>query len=679
MEQSLSINKKFLYVFLYTNKVQGLITTIKFFFDFYRLFKEFFMDMPNVEPYGFWKSKISSEMVASHNVKLNFADIESDTIYYEEIRPNEKGRTAVVKQKIGQSAQDLLTEQYNARTKVHEYGGKSFFVKKNQVYFVNFNDQNIYVIKDDLKISQVTNEENCRFADIVFAEKENSLYCVQEKHLKNGVENSIVKIDLKSREKTTVVKGFDFFASLTLSPDEKHLAFISWNHPNMPWDGSNLMVCDLSNKVPLKKVAGNEHESIFQPLYGPDNRLYFVSDKTNYWNIYVLKDSIEPVVTKEAEFAFPLWQLGYTSYCFFKRDNRFFICCTFSKDGKDFLAEIDLENNKLTVLDFPFTYYCNLKSYNDKIVCAAASSVEESCFILIDMKKKKYEIFKKVSNQKLAKEDISQPKQVEFISDGKKVFAFYYPPKNSQYIAPKNDLPPLIVKSHGGPTGQSKAIFNMEVQFWTSRGYALLDVNYSGSSGYGRDYRDRLNGYWGIYDVDDCCNGALFLVEQKLAHPKKLIIRGGSAGGYTTLAALAFKKVFNAGASYFGVSDLESMTLQTHKFESHYLERLVGPYPLRKDLFFERSPLNFVNNFSCPIILFQGEDDLIVPKNQSEKLYTALLKKKIPTAYLLFAKEGHGFRNGKNIQKALDAEHYFYSKIFNFSVEGINPIKIDNL
>jgi dipeptidyl aminopeptidase/acylaminoacyl peptidase len=638
------------------------------------------MDMPHVEPYGFWKSKISSEMVASHNVKLNFADIESDTIYFEEMRPNEKGRTVIVKQKIGQKALDLLPEKYNARTRVHEYGGKSSFVNKNQVYFVNFNDQNIYVINEDLKIFPITNEENCRYADIVFSQKRNCLYCVQEKHLKTQVENSIVKIDLKNQKKTTIVNGFDFFASLSLSLDEKNLAFISWNHPNMPWDGTNLMVCEVdSDKFFIKKVAGGENESIFQPSFGPDNHLYFVSDKTNFWNLYVVKESIKPIVIKDAEFAFPLWQLGYTSYCFFKRDEKYFICCTYSKDGKDFLAEIDLQNNKLTNLDFPFTYYCNLKSFNDKIVCTAASPIEESCFILIDMKKKKYEIIKKVSNQTLAKEDISLPKQIEYISDGKKVFAFYYPPKNSEYRAPKNDLPPLIVKSHGGPTGQSKAIFNMEVQFWTSRGYALLDVNYSGSSGYGKDYRDRLNGNWGIYDVDDCCDGALFLVDQKLAHPKKLIIRGGSAGGYTTLAALAFKKVFNAGASYFGVSDLESMTLQTHKFEAHYLERLIGPYPSKKDLFFQRSPINFVNNFSCPIILFQGEDDMIVPKNQAEMLYSVLIKKKIPTAYLLFSKEGHGFRNAKNIQKALDAEHYFYSKIFNFSIEGIDPVKIENL
>lgn len=639
---------------------------------------EFFMDIPS-QAYGSWQSKITAEMVATKSVKLSFSEMDKDFIYYEEIRPDEQGRSVIIKQKFNKKPVDLLPKEYNARTKVHEYGGKSFFVNDSDVYFVNFNDQKIYKIDQQLRISPITEGENFRYGDIIFDKKKNHIYCVQEEHEKNNVINSVIKIDLKTNAKTTIAKGHDFYASLTISPDSKKLAFIAWDHPNMPWDGTYLMVYNIEKKT-TETLAGSDNESIFQPSFGPDDYLYFVSDRSNFWNLYRINGSVEPVFPMEAEMGEPLWQLGYTSYAFVKKKDKLFVYCIYTKNGKDYLAEIDLKEKKIKSLNLPFSFYNNLRSFEDKLICLAASPTDENCLILIDANSFKYEVVKRSRDLNLEKEYISIPEPIEFLSNNKKVFAFYYPPKNPNFVGPSDDLPPLIVKSHGGPTAQSKAELKLEMQYWTSRGFACVDVNYSGSSGYGREYRLSLNGNWGVLDVEDCINAALYLVKNKKAHPKRLIVRGSSAGGYTTLASLAFKKVFSAGASYFGVSDLESLARDMLKFESHYLDKLIGPYPERKDLYFARSPINFADHFSCPVILLQGKEDAVVPKEQAEIMYRALLKNKIPCAYLLFENEQHGFRDAKNIKRALEAEHYFYSKVLGFKLlDKITPIKIDNL
>ncbi len=635
------------------------------------------MDIPIAE-YGSWQSKITAETVATKSIKFGFSEIDGDTIYYEEIRPENDGKSSLVKQKIGKEPVDLLPKQYNVRTRIHEYGGKSFFVKEKEIYFVNFNDQRIYKIDGNI-VTHLTEGENFRYADIVFDKEKNCLYSVQEEHKKEAVINSVIKIDLKTKAKTTIASGRDFYASLTLSLDNKKLAFISWNHPNMPWDGANLMVYQIDEKK-LNKVAGGVDESIFQPSFGPDGRLYFVSDKNNFWNLYCLeKDELQPIYLSDAEMGVPLWQLGITTYSFIQKNDKLFIYAICSKNGRDLLSEIDISEKKVKEIKLPFTSLTNIKSSKDKLIFFAQSATLENSLILYDTVKKDLAIVKHSRKTDLKQEYISKPEAIEFLSNNKKIYAFYYPPKNPDFAAPKDSLPPLIVKSHGGPTGQSKGVLNLETQYWTSRGFALVDVNYCGSSGYGREYRQSLYGKWGVADVDDCCNAALYLVKMKKAHPKKLIVRGGSAGGYTTLACLAFTKVFNAGASYFGLSELITFIQHTHKFEARYLDKLIGPYPKEKDLYIKRSPLYSADKISCPVLLLQGEEDMVVPKEQAEMMFKALLKQKIPTAYLLFPHEQHGFRSSKNIKRALEAEHYFYSKIFGFEVmDKIEPINIEN-
>jgi dipeptidyl aminopeptidase/acylaminoacyl peptidase len=640
------------------------------------------MAFSNVQPYGSWDSKFSAKEIAEKTVKLNFLDIGKEKIYFDEIKAKEGGKTFLFEKSFDGEEKNVLGKEFSVRTRANEYGGKSFFVEEDFILFCNDEDQNIYRRFKSGKIEKITNTENVRYADLCFDKKRNLLFCVEEKHEGENVINSLICIDLKTKSKKTVKRGADFYSSITISPNSKKLAYLYWDLPNLPWDGTTLVISDIKENGELEnevKVAGGEKESIFQPLFSPDNILYFVSDRTNFWNIYKYEEEeVFPIFLKEAEFGYPQWLFSFSTYCFVEKKENYSIVCTYVENGVFHLAEIDLKDKSLKEIEnLPFNYFFNLKSNLKDVVFIAASPTLEKSIVLMDGKTKKFKIIKK--SKSVDEKYISAPQSLKFLSGDKNVYAFYYPPKNPEFEGPKGEKPPLLVHVHGGPTAQSFPFLKMGLQYFTSRGFAVLDVNYSGSTGFGREYRERLYGNWGVLDVKDCVAAAKFVCEKGLGSRDKVIISGGSAGGYTTLASLVFEDFFEVGTSYFGICDLEALALHTHKFESKYLERLIGPYPKDKELYFKRSPINFVENFSCPLILFQGGEDKIVPKSQAEKMYKALLKKKIPVAYVLFEKEGHGFRDAKNIEKALENELYFYSKILNFKLpKKVGEVEIKN-
>lgn len=627
---------------------------------------------PKVEaPYGTWKSPITPELIAADAVKVGGpGEIDGD-IYFSELRPFEKGRTTIVRMTSEGTFEELIPSQYNVRSTVHEYGGGSSFAADGSIYFSNFSDQQLYRRDASGKISQFTNEKDCRFADGCAAGK--FLIYVMEDHT-NGVDNSLVLITQEGKVRR-IAEGSDFYSGPRVSPDGKRLAYYSWNHPNMPWDGGELKVALINEDGTLGKtvvVAGGPNESICQHSWGPDGRLYYISDRSGWWNLYSEGKALYPM---EAEIGFPQWFFGQTFFDFWGKDKIVFV---YSKLGSDSLAV--LENGKLRELAVPFTAIEDISISGDHLYFVGASPRIPSALVKYNLTTNEWSVFKKSRELKVNHNYISTPQAIEFPSEGgRTAYAFYYPPKNMQSRGMVGEFPPLLVLSHGGPTAHSNPGFNLEIQYWTSRGVAVVDVNYGGSSGYGRVYRDLLQGKWGIVDVDDCTHAALYCAENGLADRERLCIAGGSAGGFTTLACLTFRDVFKAGASFFGVSDLEALTLDTHKFESRYLDGLVGPYPAGRDIYTERSPIHHVDQITCPIILLQGDEDKIVPPPQSEKMYQSLLERGIPTAYLLFKNEQHGFRQSENIKRSLEAEAYFFSKIFGFELaDSIEPVEIAN-
>jgi dipeptidyl aminopeptidase/acylaminoacyl peptidase len=525
-----------------------------------------------------------------------------------------------------------------------------------------------------------------RYADPAVDASRNRLICVREDHTVTGAEavNSLVAIPTDGNEDCGValVTGNDFYSSPRVSPDGRRLAWLTWNHPNMPWDGTELWVGAFSDDGSIKdaaRIAGGLQESIFQPEWSPEGELYFVADLSGWWNLYRLNnDAAEIVVAMEAEFGMPQWGFGMSSYAFAGRDK---IICAFIENGTAKLGVVDTQKKELEEVSSSFTDFRYLRASADRAVMRAASPTQSASIVSLDLRTREFEILRRSNDVAVDPGYFSIPQAIEFpTSDGLTAHAFFYPPKNRDYRGPSEDKPPLLVQSHGGPTAAATTALSLGIQFWTSRGIAVLDVNYGGSTGFGRAYRERLKNNWGLVDVDDCANGAKYLVDQGLADGNRLMITGGSAGGYTTLCALAFRNTFNAGASHYGVSDAEALAKETHKFESRYLDGLMGPYPAKREIYFQRSPINFTASLSCPVIFFQGLEDKVVPPNQAETMVEALREKGIPVAYLPFEGEQHGFRQATNIKRALEAELYFYSRVFGFELaDAVDPIEIDNL
>jgi len=426
-------------------------------------------------------------------------------------------------------------------------------------------------------------------------------------------------------------------------------------------------------------VAGGGSESIFQPEWSPDGVLYFVSDRTGWWNLYRWHNgSIEPLYEMEAEFGVPQWVFGMSTYAFASARH---LICAYTREGSWRLARLDTLTRQLEPIATPYSAISGLRATAERAVFVAGSPVEFPALVQLDLATAQLTVLRRSSTIAVDPGYLAVPQPITFPTEhGLMAHAFFYPPRNRDYVAPPGERPPLLVRCHGGPTAAAASVLNLGIQYWTSRGIAVLVVNYGGSTGYGRAYRERLNGQWGVVDVDDCVNGARYLAERGVVDGNRLAITGGSAGGYTTLCALTFRDVFKAGASYYGISDLEVFVRDTHKFESHYLDRLIGPYPERRDLYHDRSAIHFSDRLSCPVIFFQGLEDKIVPPNQAELMVQALRARGVPVAYLAFPGEQHGFRHAENIKRALEAELYFYSRVFGFQLaDPVEPIHIDNL
>jgi len=640
---------------------------------------------PQVAPYGSWKSPITSDLIASGAVRLLEIALDGDDVYWLESRPVEGGRYVIVRRTADGHTVDVTPAPFNGRTRVHEYGGAPFAVRNGTVYFSNFVDQRLYRQEVGAQPQPLTPEQDLRYADGVIDHRRGRMICVREDHTVEGSEavNTLVSLDLKGGGGGQVlVSGNDFYSSPRLHPDGSRLAWLTWNHPNMPWDGTELWVAEFradGSLAQAERVAGGVDESIFQPEWSPDGILHFVSERTGWWNLCRWRDGrVEPLCEMAAEFGKPQWVFGMSTYAFESSER---IICAYTVQGRWHLASLNTRAGKLEPINTPYTEVYGLRAQPGHAVFLAGSPTEPASVVHLDLQSGQLEVLRRSSDITVAAGYVSIPEAVEFPTEGGlTAHAFFYAPKNCDYVALSSDLPPLLVISHGGPTGSASSVLSWDIQYWASRGFAVVDVNYGGSTGYGRPYRQRLNGQWGVVDVDDCVNAARYLAQRDNVDGDRLAIRGGSAGGYTTLSALAFRDVFKAGASYFGVSDLEALTQDTHKFESRYLDRLVGPYPERRDLYQQRSPIHHTDRLSCPMILFQGLEDKVVPPNQAELMVEAVRAKGLPVAYVPFEGEQHGFRRAENIKRALDTELYFYSRVFGFELaDEVESVSIENL
>jgi dipeptidyl aminopeptidase/acylaminoacyl peptidase len=637
-----------------------------------------------VAPYGSWKSPITSDLIVADTVGLEQPQLDGDDVCWVESRPAEGGRNVIVRRGPDGRTADQTPAPFNARTCVHESGGGAYAAADGTLYFANFTDQRLYRQDRDALPRPITPEGDLRYADGVVDRRRGRLVCVREDHTAGGEPaNTLVSLAADGGDAGRVlVSGNDFYAAPRLSPDGARLAWLTWNHPNLPWDGTELWAAEVRADGTLGKgerVAGGPDESVFQPEWSPDGLLHFVSDRTGWWNLYRRRAGRdEPLCPRAAEFGRPQWLFGMSTYAFASAGQ---VVCTWVERGVWRLGLLDTATGTLDPVEAPCTEIEYVRAAKGRAVFVAGSPAESAAVVWLDLASRRFEVLRRASATPLDPGYLSAPEVIEFPTEGgRTAYGFFYPPRNRDFTAPAGERPPLVVLSHGGPTWSASTRLRPEVQYWTSRGFAVLDVNYGGSSGHGRDYRRRLDGLWGVVDVDDCVNGARHLVSRGLADGRRLAIRGRSAGGYTTLCALTFRDVFRAGASHFGVSDLEALAKDTHKFESRYLDRLIGPYPARRDLYRERSPIHFTDRLSCPVILFQGLEDKIVPPNQAERMVEVLRQKGLPVAYVAFPDEQHGFRRAENIKRALDGEFAFYARVFGFTpADPLEPVSIENL
>ena len=644
------------------------------------------MNQRSLAPHGAWASPITIDLLLNGAVSIGRGAMprwDGDDLYWSELRPTEAGRQVIVRRSGGVNA-DVIPAGYNARTRVHEYGGGHYAVHDGTVWFANFDDQRIYRQERGGEPKPITPAVDIRHADLLVESGRGRIFAVREDHTTGAGEavNTLVALDWKGdREAITVAAGNDFYSSPRISPDGRRLAWLTWNHPNMPWDGCELWVGELDAKgaaTGARLVAGGPTESIYQPEWSPGGELYFVSDRNDWWNIYRAQgDGDEPVCHRAAEFGSPQWSFGQTNYAFVGAQE---IACLYSEAGGTKLGRIDTVKGTVQNTELLYTGLSGIAASRRRVALVATSPTLSERILVVDLDSGAQEVAKVSNPAHIDPGYFSIPQAIEFPTEGGlTAHAYYYPPKNKDYAAPAGEKAPLVVHCHGGPTAAASPGFNLEVQYWTSRGFGIVDVNYGGSSGYGRAYRLRLNGNWGVVDVDDCVNAARHLVRRGLADGKRVAITGGSAGGFTTLVALTKRDFFNAGASHFGVGDLISFVKETHKFESHYLDTLVGPYPERADLYRDRSAVNFADGLCCPVILFQGLEDRVVPPSQAEEFVAVCKRKKLPYAHLAFEGEQHGFRQANNIRRSIEGELYFYSKIFDFATaDEIEPVQIEN-
>jgi dipeptidyl aminopeptidase/acylaminoacyl peptidase len=640
-------------------------------------------------PFGSWPSPATADLIADATIRLGQIAVRGDDIFWTEGRPQEQGRNVLVHRSADGSVRDVNPTPFDVRTRAHEYGGGAFVLLDDGVAFSHYTDQQLYRIGSAVgssaaAVRQLTSDPLQRYADAVFDRTRNRLVVVREDHRDGSAHAvaTIVAVALESGSAEVLVQGHDFFSSPKLSPDGRRLAWLSWDHPDMPWDGTDLWVAEVSTDGKLanqRHVAGGVGESIFQPEWSPSGELHFVSDRSGWWNLHRESDGhIAVLHPMAAEFGEPQWTFGMSTYGF---DGRGRIVCAYRVNGMAHVATLDTETGELETLPLPFCAIGEIRVADDFAVIVGATATEPAAVVRLDLRTNGCDVLRRSSTARIDPDFASRAEAITYPTEGGlDAHAFFYAPLNRDHIGPEGELPPLIVISHGGPTGSTDAAFKWAFQFWTSRGFAIVDVNYGGSSGYGRRYRERLNGQWGVVDVDDSINAARFLIARGSVDAERVVIRGGSAGGYTTLCALTFRSFFKAGASHYGIGDLEALVLDTHKFESRYLDRLIGPHPAAKALYRERSPIHFTERLASPMILFQGAEDKAVPPEQAQTMFDAVNDKGLPVAYLLFEGEQHGFRRAETIRRVLGAELYFYGKVFGFvPADVIEPVDIRNL
>ncbi len=637
-----------------------------------------------VKPYGEWPSPVTSEAVASSGISIGQIGVDGADICWVERRPADAGRCVLVRRAADGSIDDVTAAPWDVRTRAHEYGGGDFLAHDEVVYFSQDDDQRLYRLEQDGPPVAITPPGSCRYADAAFDSARGRIICVREDHSRDGEpETRLVSIDARALGDPILFPcEHDFVSSPRVSRCGDRLAWLTWNHPNMPWDGTTLWVADLDadgQPTKARRVAGRAEESVFQPEWSPSGDLYFVSDRTGWWNLYRHRAGAdEHLLAMDAEFGRPQWVFGMSTYAVVSDTE---IVCSYTRDGRWTLLRLNVDSRRRHEIDVPYTQIAGLRVGDGFVVFRGASPSQADGLVVLDLATETSQVVRASRADAPAPGMVSAPEAIRFPTEGgKEAHAYFYAPKSADYEAPEGETPPLIVIIHGGPTSATTDTYSPSVQYWTTRGYAVLDVNYGGSTGYGREYRERLRDAWGIVDVDDCVNGARHMADIGRADGDRLIIRGGSAGGYTTLAALTFRDVFRVGCSRYGISDLAALAHDTHKFEARYLDRLIGPYPEAEDIYAERSPIHSADRLSCPVIFLQGLDDKVVSPNQAECMVDILREKDIPVAYVAFEGEGHGFRRAENIAAALDAEQYFYARVLGFeAADDIAPTPIDNL
>jgi dipeptidyl aminopeptidase/acylaminoacyl peptidase len=638
-------------------------------------------------PYGSWASPISPDVLLKATVHMRNQMLRWDgaDLYWSELRPSEGGRIVVCKRSADGSTTDVTPPGFNARSRVHEYGGGHFAVRDGTVFFTNYGDQRLYRQDRDALPRAITPDADIRHADMVVDATRGRVIAVREDHTTGSREpvNTIVAVDaLGERPPITLVSGNDFYSSPALSPDGNRIAWQTWNHPHMPWDSSEMWIGELdrdANVASSRKIAGGANESVMQPEWSPTGELYFLSDRNDWWNIYRARgEGDEPVCRRAAEFGAPQWVFGMRFYAFNGPDE---IVCLFHERSGSKLGRISLESGRLQPVDLFYTTLFNLQVSGGKAACYATSATLAERVLVVDLETQAEQVVKVANPAHIESGYFSVPKPIEFPTEhGKTAHAFYYPPRNQDFEPPEGEKPPLVVQCHGGPTGSAGPTYPFEFQYWTSRGLALVDVNYGGSAGYGRAYRQRLNGQWGVVDVDDCIDAARYLVDQGLVDPKRVFITGRSAGGFTVLLSLTRRDYYGAGSSQYGIGDLALFITETHKFEAHYCDTLIGPYPEQANRYRERSAINFADDISAPVILFQGLEDMVVPPSQAETFVEVCRQQRLPYAYVAYEGEQHGFRQDKNIRRTFEGELYFISRIFGFEpADQIEPVPIENL
>ncbi|CAN5170863.1 S9 family peptidase [soil metagenome] len=634
-------------------------------------------------PYGSWPSPISIEGAVSSRLALSEPRLEGDDVYWTEGRPQERGRQVIVRWNESEGATDVTPAEFNARTMAHEYGGGWYAVHDGTVYFANLGDGRIYRQRRDAAPEPLTDAGPRRFGDLRVDHARNRLLCVREDLSVAGAEptDALLAIDLDSGASTVLAEGHDFYSTPRPSPNGRQLAWLAWRHPNMPWDSTELWLADLDESgLPrgARMIAGGGEESVVQPEWSPDGSLVFVSDRTGWWNLYRWAgDLMTALLPMEAEFAGPQWVFGMSWYGIAPDGT---IVATAAHAGRDELWMIPVAGEPEQI-EVPDSSIASLQVGARRICYLASGPAEPRAVVLLDLGGGERRVLRGAFEVGVDRAYLSTPVPITYpTTDGDVAHALYYPPTNPDAAAPAGERPPLIVMIHGGPTSSAGSSLDMAKQVFTSRGFAVVDVDYRGSTGYGRAYMRKLDGQWGVYDVDDCVAAARYLAERGDVDSGRMAIRGGSAGGYTTLCALTFHDIFAAGASHYGVGDLEALVLDTHKFESRYMDRLVAPHPEGLELYRERSPIHHTERLNRPLIVLQGADDKVVPVAHAESIVAALRERHIPHAYLLFEGEGHGFRQAANMRRALEAELSFYAQVFGFELaDDFEPVAMEFL